>query len=286
MQGLGPDSAACIRKYKELARDEDASRVKRFLAGLIREEKNKYLLLIITSGISRIRNKEREIEILEYLYQSRALAAHLRVYANTRCCYMICDIIDKRRAKVFISRGYESLHLRLSCPPSDRSKWDPTHMGFSVMLAMLNVLMVHGWLGKARSFAESAFVDADSIQEARITSAFYGTTTRIARIIGLYYLLSLSSSGERVCADKCLNMLRRVFSRGIFWADASSVRYQEFCESLTIYRLILDSLDGKQVGNSVVNGLVDVGILANPRAKRRVLRKLGYSKANEARNGT
>jgi hypothetical protein len=276
MKGLGPDSAACIRQYKELARDEDLAKVKRFLAGLIKEGKNKYLLLIITSGVSRIRNKNRELEILDYLYRSRSLATHLRIYANTRCCYLVCDKVDRDLAKTYIARGYESLHLRLACPPSDRSKWDPTHMGFSVMLAMLNVMMVHGWLGQASFFAESAFADAGNIQEWRITKAFYGTTTRIAKIVGIYYLLCLRQGGSRECSERCLSLLRSVFSRGLMRADDGLVRYLEFSESLTVYRYILELLDGDRGTEAIVVDLVNVSILAKPKAKRRVLRKLGY----------
>jgi hypothetical protein len=276
MEGLGPDSAACIRHYKELARDEDLSKVKRFLAGLIEDKKNKYLLLIITSGVSRIRNKNRELEILDYLYRSKRLAIHLRVYANTRSCYLVCDKIDRDLAKTYIARGYESLHLRLACPPSDRSKWDPTHMGFSVMLAMLNVMMVYGWLGEASFFAESAFADAGNIQEGRITKAFYGTTARIAKIVGIYYLLCLRRGNSRECAEQCLSLLRNVFSHGIARADGGLIRYLEFSESLTVYRYILEFLDGGCNIDAFVADLVNVSILANPKAKRRVLRKLGY----------
>jgi hypothetical protein len=276
MEGLGPDSAACIRHYKQLARDEDPSKVKRFLAGLIEEKKNKYLLLIVTSGVSRIRNRNRELEILNYLYRSKRLATHLRVYANTRSCYLVCDKVDRDLAKTYIARGYESLHLRLACPPSDRSKWDPTHMGFSVMLAMLNVMMVHGWLGQASFFAESAFADAGNIHEGRITKAFYGTTTRIAKIVGIYYLLCFRQGGSRECAERSLSLLRSVFSHGLMRADGNLVRYLEFSESLDVYRYILEAINGERGIEEIVVDLVNVSILAKPKAKRRVLRKLGY----------
>lgn len=278
MQGLGPDSAACIRKYKGLARYEDSSKVKHFLAELIRNGNNKYLLLIITSGVSRIRNKEKELEILQYLYCSKGLAVHLKIYANTRCCYLVCDRFDKSLAKTFIARGYESLQLRHLCPPSDRSKWDPTHLGFSVILAMLNVLLVYGWLGRADLLAKSAFAEAGNIQMGQITSAFYGTTTRVARIIGLYYVLSTRSGASRDCAEECLCILRRIYSYGMLWADSSMVRYIEFSESLKVYRCILESLEGKRDFESAVDELIDVSILAKPKARRRVYRKLGYDK--------
>ena len=277
MKGLGPDSAACIRTYKRLAQEEDPTRVKEFLADLIKGGKNKFLLLIITSGISRIRNRNRELDILDYLYRSKGMATHLRIYANTRCCYNICDKRDKVLAKKFIQRGYEALHLRWSCPPSDNSKWDSTHLGFSVMLAMLNVFMVYGWLLQANRFSSAAIAIASDISENSMTRSFYGTTTRIAKIIGIYYLLGIRGGNSIEYAEKCQTVLRKVFANGILVVDSSVTRCLEFTEYLSVYQSIIEHLDGECDNKKVVEQLVDICILAGPRAKKRVMRKLGCS---------
>jgi hypothetical protein len=277
VKGLGPDSAACIRTYKRLAREEDPANVKEFLSGLIREQKNKFLLLIITSGISRIRNLDRELDILDYLYRSKKLATHLRIYANTRCCYNICDSRNRALAKMFIQRGYESLHLRWSCPPSDRSKWDPTHIGFSVMLGMLHVFLVYGWLRRARPFSRAALGAASSIRESSITKSFYGTTTRIARIVGIHFLLAIQDGQLLEYGNECQSVLREVFANGMLVADGSLTRHLEYTESLAIYQAILQRLDGEYDDESLAQKMINLCILSRGRAKRRVLRKLGYA---------
>jgi hypothetical protein len=284
VKGLGPDSAACIRTYKRLAQEEDPTMVKEFLADLIRGGKNKFLLLIITSGVSRIRNRDRELDILDYLYCSKGLANHLRIYANTRCCYKICDKRDKVLAKKFIQRGYEALHLKWSCPPSDNPRWDPTHLGFSVMLAMLNVYMVYGWLKQAHHFTSAAIAIASDISESSINQSFYGTTTRIAKIIGIYYLLGIRGGNSIEYAEKCQTVLRKVFANGILVADSSVTRYLEFTESLSVYQSIIEHLDGECDKKKVVEQLVDICILAGPRAKKRVMRKLGCSTLVQSAN--
>lgn len=276
MKGLGADSGECIRLYKELALEEDSSKVKKFLDRLIDEGKNKYLLFILTSTRSRIADKTREFEILDFLYKSSRMATHLRIYANTRCCYKICNKYDRDLAKVYIQRGYESLHLRHMCPPSERSKWDPTHIGFSVMIAMLNVYVVHGWLGKAYSFAAASCGEAAKVQCNSVTSAFYGTATRIAKIAGIYYILSLRKGQISDVPEKCLDLMRHVFSIGFNYADNNLTRYSEFLHSMSVYQCMLESMERSRNDESTTRQLVDLCILTNLKSKRRALRKLGY----------
>jgi len=282
VRGLGADSGECIRLYKELALEDDVSKVKGFLDRLIDESKNKYLLFIITSTRARISDSKRELEILDYLYSSTRMMTHLRIYANTRCCYKVCNKYDRDLAKIYIQRGYESLHARQVCSPSDRSKWDPTHIGFSVMLAMLNVYVVHGWLGKAYSFATASCGEASRIQYDCVTSAFYGTATRIAKIAGIYYFLNFRKGQSPDVADDCLNLMRNVFSCGFKKADHNLTRYSEFLHSMSVYQCILESMEKSRGVESTTKRLVDLCILTNLKSKRRALRKLGYASIDAA----
>jgi hypothetical protein len=282
VKGLGADPGECIRLYKELALEADIGQVKGFLDRLIGERKNKYLLFIITSTRARIADNNRELEILDYLYRSSRMATHLRIYANTRCCYKVCNKNDRSLAKLYIQRGYESLHIRQACSPSDRSKMDPTHIGFSVMLAMLNVYVVHGWLGQAHSFAAASCEEASRVQYDYTTNAFYGTATRIAKIAGIYYFLDYRNGQSVDVADKCLELMRNVFSCGFKKADSNMTRYSEFLHSMSVYQCILESMKKAQDIESTTKHLVDLCILSNQKSKHRVLRKLGFAQSDAA----
>ena len=110
-----------------------------------------------------------------------------------------------------------------------------------------------------------------------MTRSFYGTTTRIAKIIGIYYLLGIRGGNSIEYAEKCQTVLRKVFANGILVADSSVTRYLEFTESLSVYQSIIEHRAGECDKKKVVEQLVDICILAGPRAKKRVLRKLGCS---------
>lgn len=142
------------------------------------------------------------------------------------------------------------------------------------MLSMLHVLMVYGWFSQARQFSRAALGALSSISEEIITSSFYGTTTRIARIVGIYFLLSLQSRNSVDCAIECQLVLRKVFSKGMLFADCSSVRYEEFAQSLSIYQLIAQYLDGETDRQALASRIVDLCILSGPKAKKRIIRKL------------
>ena len=105
LQGLGPDSAACISRYRSLCSEQDFEAVKNFLNELIRQDQEKFLLLIITSKVARIPDKSLEYDIFEYLYGSHQLPLYLRIYANTRCCYKVSNAPDVERADRYLARG-------------------------------------------------------------------------------------------------------------------------------------------------------------------------------------
>lgn len=275
MQGLGPDSAACINRYRQLSATGNLSTVTDFLDKLVHEKEEKYLLLIITSSVARIPDKILEYQVLEYLYAFRQLPLYLKIYANTRCCYKVCNAPDPERAERYLRRGYQSLHERQACGSSENSKRDRLHLGFSAMLAMLNVQLTHRRWQEAHSLAAGALGEIGRFPEGgSLTGAYYGTHTRIARIIAIHYALDIAIEHTLDAATRYAALLRQSFSLAFAKADLNLVRFSEFNAALPIYQSIVESQARLKLPEETIAELVDIAVIIKDRERKRVATRL------------
>lgn len=275
LQGLGPDSAACISRYRSLCSEQDFEAVKNFLNELIRQDQEKFLLLIITSKVARIPDKSLEYDIFEYLYGSHQLPLYLRIYANTRCCYKVSNAPDVERADRYLARGYASLHHRQACGSSENSKRDRLHIGFSTMLAMLHVQLTHRRWRDAHALAQGAVGEVGRFPEGgALTGSYYGTNTRIARIIGLNYALDLALDHNLEGATRYAALLRQSFSLAIAKADLNLVRFSEFYAGLPLYRVIAESQARLKEPGQTIDELVNLSVIIKSQGRKKVARLL------------
>jgi hypothetical protein len=275
LQGLGPDSAACISRYRSLCSEQDFEAVKNFLNELIRQDQEKFLLLIITSKVARIPDKSLEYDIFEYLYGSHQLPLYLRIYANTRCCYKVSNAPDVERADRYLARGYASLHHRQACGSSENSKRDRLHIGFSTMLAMLHVQLTHRRWRDAHALAQGAVGEVGRFPEGgALTGSYYGTNTRIARIIGLNYALDLALDHNLEGATRYAALLRQSFSLAIAKADLNLVRFSEFYAGLPLYRVIAESQARLKEPRQTIDELVNLSVIIKSQGRKKVARLL------------
>ena len=275
LQGLGPDSAACISRYRSLCSDQDFEAVKNFLNELIRQDQEKFLLLIITSKAARIPDKSLEYDVFEYLYGSHQLPLYLRIYANTRCCYKVSNAPDVERADRYLARGYASLHHRQACGSSENSKRDRLHIGFSTMLAMLHVQLTHRRWRDAHALAQGAVGEVGRFPEGgALTGSYYGTNTRIARIIGLNYALDLALDHNLEGATRYAALLRQSFSLAIAKADLNLVRFSEFYAGLPLYRVIAESQARLKEPGQTIDELVNLSVIIKSQGRKKVARLL------------
>ena len=275
LQGLGPDSAACISRYRSLCSEQDFEAVKNFLNELIRQDQEKFLLLIITSKVARIPDKSLEYDIFEYLYGSHQLPLYLRIYANTRCCYKVSNAPDVERADRYLARGYASLHHRHACGSSENSKRDRLHIGFSTMLAMLHVQLTHRRWRDAHALAQGAVGEVGRFPEGgALTGSYYGTNTRIARIIGLNYALDLALDHNLEGATRYAALLRQSFSLAIAKADLNLVRFSEFYAGLPLYRVIAESQARLKEPGQTIDELVNLSVIIKSQGRKKVARLL------------
>ena len=275
LQGLGPDSAACISRYRSLCSDQDFEAVKNFLNELIRQDQEKFLLLIITSKAARIPDKSLEYDVFEYLYGSHQLPLYLRIYANTRCCYKVSNAPGVERADRYLARGYASLHHRQACGSSENSKRDRLHIGFSTMLAMLHVQLTHRRWRDAHALAQGAVGEVGRFPEGgALTGSYYGTNTRIARIIGLNYALDLALDHNLEGATRYAALLRQSFSLAMARADLNLVRFSEFYTGLPLYRVIAESHARLKEPGQTIDELVNLSVIVKSQARKKVARLL------------
>ena len=275
LQGLGPDSAACISRYRSLCSDQDFEAVKNFLNELIRQDQEKFLLLIITSKAARIPDKSLEYDVFEYLYGSHQLPLYLRIYANTRCCYKVSNAPDVERADRYLARGYASLHHRQACGSSENSKRDRLHFGFSIMLAMLHVQLTHRRWRDAHALAQGAVGEVGRFPEGgALTGSYYGTNTRIARIIGLNYALDLALDHNLEGATRYAALLRQSFSLAMAKADLNLVRFSEFYAGLPLYRVIAESQARLKEPGQTIDELVNLSVIIKSQGRKKVARLL------------
>lgn len=275
LQGLGPDSAACISRYRSLCSEQDFEAVKNFLNELIRQDLEKFLLLIITSKVARIPDKSLEYDVFEYLYGSHQLPLYLRIYANTRCCYKVSNAPDVERADRYLARGYASLHHRQACGSSENSKRDRLHIGFSTMLAMLHVQLTHRRWRDAHALAQGAVGEVGRFPEGgALTGSYYGTNTRIARIIGLNYALDLALDHNLEGATRYAALLRQSFSLAIAKADLNLVRFSEFYAGLPLYRVIAESQARLKEPGQTIDELVNLSVIIKSQGRKKVARLL------------
>ena len=275
LQGLGPDSAACISRYRSLCSEQDFEAVKNFLNELIRQDQEKFLLLIITSKVARIPDKSLEYDIFEYLYRSHQLPLYLRIYANTRCCYKVSNAPDVERADRYLARGYASLHHRQACGSSENSKRDRLHIGFSTMLAMLHVQLTHSRWRDAHALAQGAVGEVGRFPEGgALTGSYYGTNTRIARIIGLNYALDLALDHNLEGATRYAALLRQSFSLAMARADLNLVRFSEFYAGLPLYRVIAESQARLKEPRQTIDELVNLSVIIKSQGRKKVARLL------------
>ncbi|MCP9802596.1 hypothetical protein KBY75_03330 [Cyanobium sp. T1G-Tous] len=275
LQGLGPDSAACISRYRSLCSEQDFEAVKNFLNELIRQEQEKFLLLIITSKAAHIPDKSLEYDVFEYLYGSRQLPLYLRIYANTRCCYKVSNAPDVERAERYLARGYASLHHRQACGSSENSKRDRLHIGFSTMLAMLHVQLTHRRWRDAHALAQGAVGEVGRFPEGgALTGSYYGTNTRIARIIGLNYALDLALDHNLEGATRYAALLRQSFSLAMAKADLNLVRFSEFYAGLPLYRVIAESQARLKEPGQTIDELVNLSVIIKSQGRKKVARLL------------
>ena len=275
LQGLGPDSAACISRYRSLCSEQDFEAVKNFLNELIRQDQEKFLLLIITSKVARIPDKSLEYDIFEYLYGSHQLPLYLRIYANTRCCYKVSNAPDVERADRYLARGYASLHHRQACGSSENSKRDRLHIGFSTMLAMLHVQLTHRRWRDAHALAQGAVGEVGRFPEGgALAGSYYGTNTRIARIIGLNYALDLALDHNLEGATRYAALLRQSFSLAIAKADLNLVRFSEFYAGLPLYRVIAESQARLKEPGQTIDELVNLSVIIKSQGRKKVARLL------------
>lgn len=275
LQGLGPDSAACISRYRSLCSDQDFEAVKNFLNELIRQDQEKFLLLIITSKAARIPDKSLEYDVFEYLYGSHQLPLYLRIYANTRCCYKVSNAPDVERADRYLARGYASLHHRQACGSSENSKRDRLHIGFSTMLAMLHVQLTHRRWRDAHALAQGAVGEVGRFPEGgALTGSYYGTNTRIARIIGLNYALDLALDHNLEGATRYAALLRQSFSLAMAKADLNLVRFSEFYAGLPLYRVIAESQARLKEPGQTIDELVNLSVIIKSQGRKKVARLL------------
>ena len=275
LQGLGPDSAACISRYRSLCSEQDFEAVKNFLNELIRQDQEKFLLLIITSKVARIPDKSLEYDIFEYLYGSHQLPLYLRIYANTRCCYKVSNAPDVERADRYLARGYASLHHRQACGSSENSKRDRLHIGFSTMLAMLHVQLTHRRWRDAHALAQGAVGEVGRFPEGgALTGSYYGTNTRIARIIGLNYALDLALDHNLEGATRYAALLRQSFSLAMAKADLNLVRFSEFYAGLPLYRVIAESQARLKEPRQTIDELVNLSVIIKSQGRKKVARLL------------
>jgi hypothetical protein len=275
LQGLGPDSAACISRYRSLCAKQDFGAVKGFLNDLIRQDQEKFLLLIITSKVARIQDKMLEYDILEYLYGSRQLPLYLRIYANTRCCYKVSNAPDAERAERYLSRGYAALQHRQACGASENSKRDRLHLGFSAMLAMLHVQLTHRRWSDAHALAQGAVGEVGRFPEGgALTGSYYGTNTRIARIIGINYALDLALDHNLEGATRYAALLRQSFSLAMAKADLNLVRFSEFYAGLPLYRVVAESQARLKEPGQTIDELVNLSVIIKSKGRKKVARLL------------
>lgn len=275
LQGLGPVSAACISRYRSLCSEQDFEAVKNFLNELIRQDQEKFLLLIITSKVARIQDKSLEYDIFEYLYESQQLPLYLRIYANTRCCYKVSNAPDVERADRYLARGYASLHHRQACGFSENSKRDRLHIGFSTMLAMLHVQLTHRRWRDAHVLAQGAVGEVGRFPEGgALTGSYYGTNTRIARIIGLNYALDLALDHNLEGATRYAALLRQSFSLAMAKADLNLVRFSEFYTGLPLYRVIAESQARLKEPGQTIDELVNLSVIIKSQGRKKVARLL------------
>lgn len=275
LQGLGPVSAACISRYRSLCSEQDFEAVKNFLNELIRQDQEKFLLLIITSKVARIQDKSLEYDIFEYLYESQQLPLYLRIYANTRCCYKVSNAPDVERADRYLARGYASLHHRQACGSSENSKRDRLHIGFSTMLAMLHVQLTHRRWRDAHVLAQGAVGEVGRFPEGgALTGSYYGTNTRIARIIGLNYALDLALDHNLEGATRYAALLRQSFSLAMAKADLNLVRFSEFYTGLPLYRVIAESQARLKEPGQTIDELVNLSVIIKSQGRKKVARLL------------
>ena len=276
LQGLGPDSAACISRYRSLCSEQDFEAVKNFLNELIRQDQEKFLLLIITSKAARIPDKSLEYDIFEYLYGSHQLPLYLRAYANTRCCYKVSNEPDQVRACRYLQRGYELLHWRQACGSSDNSKRDRMHLGFSIMLAMLHAQLTHHQWKDAHALSDGAVGEIRRFPtDTTVTGAYYGTCTRIARIIGIQYILDIAIDHSLERATRSAAILREAFAIAFKQADLNPVRFEEFTSSLSIYKSVIESQARAKTPEISIRELVETCILLKQRQRKKISNKLG-----------
>ncbi len=275
LQGLGPDSAACISRYRSLCSKKDFQAIQDFLDGLIQQNQEKYLLLIITSKVARIPDKLLEYDVFEYLYGSPQLPLYLRIYANTRCCYKVSNEPDAERADRYLSRGYASLQHRQACGASENSKRDRLHIGFSAMLAMLHVQLTHRRWRDAHALARGAVGEVARFPEGgALTGSYYGTNTRIARIIGINYALDLALEHDLEGATRYAALLRQSFSLAMAKADLNLVRFSEFYAGLPLYRVIAESQARLKEPGQTIDELVTLSVIIKSKGRKKVARLL------------
>jgi len=275
LPGLGPDSASCVNEYRRLCAQGDFADVRGFLNHLVKEQQEKYLLLLITSKVARIPDKSLEYQVLEYLYTSQRLPLYLQIYANTRCCYKVSNAPDPERADRYLSRGYQSLHQRQACGASENSKRDRLHLGFSTMLAMLIVQLTHRRWREALALAAGAVGEVARLQDgAGVTGAYYGTHTRVARIIAIHYVLDIALEHSLDAATRYAALLRQSYSLALAKADLNLVRFSEFNSALPIYQSIIESQARLKTPEQTIKELTDIAVIIKSRERKRVATRL------------
>ena len=216
-----------------------------------------------------------EYDIFEYLYGSHQLPLYLRIYANTRCCYKVSNAPDVERADRYLARGYASLHHRQACGSSENSKRDRLHIGFSTMLAMLHVQLTHRRWRDAHALAQGAVGEVGRFPEGgALTGSYYGTNTRIARIIGLNYALDLALDHNLEGATRYAALLRQSFSLAIAKADLNLVRFSEFYAGLPLYRVIAESQARLKEPGQTIDELVNLSVIIKSQGRKKVARLL------------
>lgn len=275
LPGLGPDSSACVARYLALCAEPEPGPVFAFLEDLAARKEEKYLLLIITSKVARLADKSREAEILDRLFGLASLPLYLRVYANTRSCYMVSNAPDLERARLCLQRGYQCLHERQACGSSESSKRDRLHLGFSAMLAMLHVQLTHRLWRDAHALSAGAIAEIGRFPEGpSLTDSYYGTCTRIARIIAIQYMLDMALDHNLEGATRYAALLRQSFSLALSRADLNLTRFSEFTMSLPVYQSIVESQARMKTPDQTIDELAKIAVIIKRKGRNAVATRL------------
>ena len=143
------------------------------------------------------------------------------------------------------------------------------------MLAMLHVQLTHRLWRDAQALGAGAIAEVGRFPDAAsVTGSYYGTCTRIARIIAIQYMLDLALDHNLEGATRYAALLRESFSLALSRADLNLVRFSEFTMSLPVYQCIVESQARLKPPEETIGELAEIAVIIKRKGRNAVAARL------------